>query len=126
MKPTGLYPKTAERIAEVKAGKSDPFPYYWEEYGLVDGQHLVTRSELDDGAATIGGALQDIRGRNEVRSRYLTPFNFVIAPQGNPIDNPAMDEIVEQAMNAMLKGKDCLPELMEIVRRAPLGRRYGE
>ena len=126
MEPTGLYPGTAERIAEVKEGKSDPFPYYWEEYGLVDGQHLVTRGELDDGAAMIGGELQDIRGRNEVRSRYLTPFNFVIAPQGNPIDNPAMDEIVEHAMNAMLKGKDCLPRLMDIVLRAPLGRRYGE
>jgi hypothetical protein len=24
-------------------------------YGLVDGKHLVTRSEFDDGAATIGG-----------------------------------------------------------------------
>jgi hypothetical protein len=36
-----------------------------------------------------------------------------------------MDEIVEQAMNAMLRGEDCFPQLMEIVRRAPLGRRYG-
>jgi hypothetical protein len=88
MEPTGLYPGTAERIAEVKEGKSDPFPYYWEEYSLVDGQYLVTRGELDDGAAMIGGELQDIRGRNEVRSRYLTPFNFVIAPQGNPIEQP--------------------------------------
>jgi hypothetical protein len=126
MEPTGLYSRTAERIAEVRAGKSDPFPYYWEEYGLVDGQHRVTRSELDDGAAVIGGELQDIRGRNAVRSRYVTPFNFIIAPQGNPIDNPAMDETVEQAMNAMLKGKDCLSRMMEVVLRAPLGRRYGE
>jgi hypothetical protein len=39
--PTGDGWRTAERIAEVKAGKSDPFPYYWEEYGLVDGQHLA-------------------------------------------------------------------------------------
>ena len=126
MEPTGLYPETAECIAEVKAGKSDLFPYYGEEYGLVDGRHLVTRSEYDDGAATIGGELQDIIGRNELRSRYVTPFNFVIAPEGNPIDNPAMDEVVEKAMNAMLKGQDCLPRLMELVLRAPLGRRYGE
>ena len=56
----------------------------------------------------------------------MTPFNFVIAPEGNPIDNPAMDEVVEKAMNAMLKGQDCLPRLMELVLRAPLGRRYGE
>jgi hypothetical protein len=37
-----------------------------------------------------------------------------------------MDDVVEQAMNAMLRGEDSLPKLMEIVRRASLGRRYGE
>ena len=33
MEPTGLYSKTAERIAEVKAGKSDPFPYSGKNTG---------------------------------------------------------------------------------------------
>jgi hypothetical protein len=78
MPPTGLYEHTEARITEELRGKGE-FGYYWEEYGLADGVHPINRAELDDGAAVINGVLQDIRGRNVLRVRYVTPYNFVIA-----------------------------------------------
>jgi predicted nucleotidyltransferase len=119
MPPTGLYENPAERIAEVERGDSY-FPYAWEEFGLVDGTHLITRGQFDDGAAEIGGTLQDIRGRNEVRSRYLTPYNFLVAAHGSPINNGSFDERADELLNLMLKGQDRLNVLMDEVLRLPL------
>jgi hypothetical protein len=119
MPPTGLYAHTPERIAEVERGEG-VFSYYWEEYGIVDGKHLITREQLDDGAAEIDGSPQDIRGRNELRSRYVTPYNFVIAAHGSPINNPGFDERLVEILDSMLKGEDRLGELMQAVLRLPV------
>ncbi|WP_417673905.1 hypothetical protein [Roseibium sp.] len=110
--PIGLYEWTSERIAEVAAGEG-LFAYYWEEYGLVDGVHLVTRAEADDGSAMIDGELQSLRGRLETRSRYVTKYNFVIAAGGAPIMNSSYDYTLEGHLNAMLKGEDRLPIIAE-------------
>jgi hypothetical protein len=122
MPPTGLYRSTHEQIAEVERGEGD-FSYYWEEYGLVDGQYLITRAQLDDGAAEIDGRVQDIRGRNELRSRYVTPFNFVVAAHDSPINNPQFDQRLEEILDSMLKGQDRLEELMQAVLRLPIRHR---
>ncbi|WP_394890345.1 hypothetical protein ACG873_02915 [Mesorhizobium sp. AaZ16] len=110
--PIGIYERTPERIAEVAAGDS-PFAYYWEEYGLVDGIHLVTRAEADDGSAMIEGKLQSLRGRLEIRSRYVTKYNFIIAAGGAPLMNSSYDYTLEGHLNAMLKGEDRLPVIVE-------------
>lgn len=57
MEPIGIYSQTADRIAEESSGEGH-FGYYWEEYGLVDGKHVITRSQYDDGAAEIEGSLK--------------------------------------------------------------------
>jgi predicted nucleotidyltransferase len=118
MPPTGLYEHTETRIAEELSGNGY-FGYYWEEYGLVDGVHLIKRAELDDGAAVINGDLQDIRGRNSLRVRYVTPYNFVIAAHGSPINNVAFDRRLKELLNAMLKGEDRLGDLQKEVLRLP-------
>ena len=121
MPPTGLYEGAAERIAQVERGEGY-FPYYHEEYGLVDGVLMVRREEVDDGAAEINGRIEDIRGRNELRSRYVTPYNFLIAPHNSPINNNSFDEIADQMLTAMLKGQDLLDDLMKLVLTLPLCR----
>lgn len=110
--PIGIYERTPDRIAEVEDGDS-PFGYYWEEYGLVDGVHLVTRAEADDGSAMIEGELQSLQGRLEMRSRYVTKYNFIIAAGGAPIMNSSYDYALEGHLNAMLKGEDRLSMIAE-------------
>jgi hypothetical protein len=118
---TGLYPHTADRIAEVERGDGD-YTWYWEEFGLVDGKHLVTRAVYDDGSAVIDGRLQSIQGRAECRSRHVTPYNFVIAAGGAPILSMNYDEKLEGHLDAMLKGEDRLSIIVQEALTLPAGR----
>ena len=101
MEPTGLYSTTADRIAEVKSGTGD-WSYYWEEYGLVDPGHQITRAEYDDGAAKINGKLHKLGDKAHLRVRYVTPYNFLIAPQESPINDPNFDEQLTKYLDALL------------------------
>lgn len=123
MEPTGLYPSTVSRIVESKL-EGDAFGYYWEEYGLVDGRHLITRAEYDDGAAKINGELQDIHGRNVLRCRYVTPYNFVIAAHGSPINNSNFDQTLEVILRGMLSGDATIEELVNAVGKLPKNERF--
>lgn len=115
MPPTGLYANVSESIDRCLK----EFGYCSEEYGLVEGETLVTRNELDDGAAKIGGKLIDIRGIVELRVRYLTPYNFLIAPHMSPINNNEFDPILREMLNEMLAGRKNLDQLIEVVRKLP-------
>ncbi|QEE47589.1 nucleotidyltransferase domain-containing protein [Rhizobium sp. WL3] len=117
----GIYERTPDRIAEVAAGNG-PFSYYSEEYGLVDGVHLVTRAEADDGSAVIEGELQSILGRSEIRGRYVTKYNFIIAAAGAPIMDTTYDYTLEGHLNALLKGEDRLPVIVQETMRLYTGR----
>ena len=119
--PVGIYEKTPERIAEVERGDS-PFPYYWEEYAIVDGEHLINRSVYDDGNALIRGELQSIAGRAQLRGRFVTPYNFIIAAGGTSIFNVDYDQQLEEHLNAMLKGEDRLEAIALDGTRLPTRR----
>lgn len=110
--PIGIYKRTPDRIAEVAIDEG-PFGYYWEEYGLVDGTYPVTRAEADDGSAIIDGELQSLQGRLEMRGRYVTKYNFIIAAGGAPLMNSSYDYTLEGHLNAMLKGEDRLSIIAE-------------
>lgn len=105
--PSGAYVPNAEGSKNT----IDNFGYDYEEYGLVDGKHVVTRGEYDDGAAMIGGDLQDIHGRADLRVRHLTPYNFLIAANGSPINNPAFDQTLADQLDGILKTGDGLDDL---------------
>ncbi len=119
--PVGIYEHTPDRIAEVERGDS-PFPFYWEEYAIVDGEHLVNRSVYDDGTALIQGELQSIAGRAQLRSRFVTPYNFIIAAGGASIFHMSYDQQLEEHLNAMLKGEDRLEAIAQDGARLPTGR----
>lgn len=119
--PSGAYkpnPESSIRTIET-------FGYDYEEYGLVDGKHVVTRGEYDDGAATIDGELQDIHGRAELRARYLTPYNFLIAPNGSPINNPAFDQTLANRLDSILKTGSGLENLAAEIWKLPRPPQHG-
>lgn len=119
--PIGIYEHTEGRIAEI-AENQGPFPYYWEEYGIVDGEHLITRGELDDGSAVIEGKLQSVTGRVSYRGRYVTDYNCIICGGGAPIMDRSYDERLAHHLNAMLRGEDRLEEMAKEVVHLPTGR----
>lgn len=119
--PIGIYPKTASHIREVETGESY-LPNYWEEYGLVDGKHLITRAEADDGSAMIDGRLQSVSGRLEIRGRHVTPYNFIVAAGGAPLMSTKYDRQLQTHLNAMLKGQDKLSDIAAESMRLETGR----
>ena len=113
--PTGLYPATEDSISR----QVQNFGYANEEYGLVDDKLPVTRAEYDDGAAIIEGKPVDIAGRVKLRNRYITPYNFVIAPQMSPINNGDFDYVFQDYLNRILLGEDVFGEMCESISRLP-------
>ncbi|WP_271528812.1 hypothetical protein [Bradyrhizobium sp. CCBAU 25338] len=123
MKPTGLYdPPDAARLAR----RLETFGYDSEEYGLVEDGMLVTRAEYDDGAAYRDGKLIDISSRSTLRVRYTTPYNFLIAANGSPINNPHFDSDLESLLNQAALGhsENVLPTLTEKVLGLPSRREH--
>lgn len=124
MEPTGLYRNSmSEQAAALEQNGFD-----YEEYGLVDNVKPVKRSEYDDGAAVIDGRLVDLRGRSQLRVRYTTPYNFVIAANGSPINNNRFDELLVENLNEALVGGEqeeaVVERLRGLVQKLPL--RGGE
>ena len=109
--PTGLYSIGDEDIArEVRE-----FGYCCEEYGLVDDNLPITRAEYDDGATEIDGAIVDVTGRVVLRIRYITPYNFLIAPRTSPINNNDFDYELKAFLNQMLQGKGSFSEICDAI-----------
>lgn len=102
MPQTGLY-RTSISDMEAAIRQSG---YHYEEYGLVSGTTAVKRSEYDDGAAVIDGRLTGLRGKSELRVRYTTPYNFLIAANGSPINNSRFDDVLVQHLNEALAGEE--------------------
>jgi hypothetical protein len=98
------------------------FGYASEEYGLVDESLPVTRAEYDDAAAIIEGKPVDIGGRVKLRARYLSPYNFLIAPHTSPINNNEFDYQLEGYLNGLVRGEDKFDEMVSEIRRLPKRR----
>lgn len=59
-----------------------------------------------------------MRGRTQLRVRYVTPYNFIIAASQSSINNSYFDEFLKDAMSRMLHGEDLL-QLGETVLKLP-------
>lgn len=108
MKPTGLYDRADEEVEKSKKH----FGYVSEEYGLYKGKHKITRAEYDDNAATINGKLVELGKDVELRMRFITPYNLIIAPHGSPINNNLFDDTLKKYMNDILEERSSLDELL--------------
>lgn len=120
MEPTGLYPDISERIES----SVEHFGYCSEEYGLYKGQYKVNRAEYDDNAAVIDGELVDLGADVELRVRYITPYNFLIAANQSPINNNQFDRRLKELLNSILGGTENLEGLTKEILRLPKKERY--
>jgi len=99
------------------------FGYASEEFGFFDG-HFVRRAEYDDGAAVIDGKLVDLKGRAELRVRYLTRYNLIIAPKESPINNSKFDSELNALMDKMLGDEKVFDEMVEKISHLPRRETY--
>jgi len=111
--PTGLYAADEATIHNL----IESFGYAFEEYGLF--QNIpITRACYDDGAAVIDGVVVDASGA-ELRVRYLSTYNFLIASKFSPINSSEFDALSKPLLTDMLSGRDHLKELCTILDRLP-------
>jgi len=115
MDPTGLYEVSDDPDALQYMG------YRAEEYAVFN-DNLISREEFDDGAAVIDGKPIDTLGNAELRVRYITPYNFIIAPHGSPINNQAFDQRRSEILKEIIFGKTNLEQLIKEVNSLPKNR----
>ena len=92
--------------------------YRREEYGIFK-DHYITSSEYNDGAAIIDGKPVKLNGEAEVRVRYLSKYNLIIAPKDSPINNNDFILTRKTILNNILSGSDTLEKLVEAVKELP-------
>ncbi len=109
--PTGLYPDSARYVDLL----IEDYGYASEEYGLLDKKIPVTRAEYDDGATIIDGEPVDVNARTELRVRYLTPYNFIIAPQYAPINNEDFNDKLNTYLNQLLRGENVFDDMCNAI-----------
>ena len=115
---TGLYTKDDALVEEW----TEKYGYYYEEYAEYE-NNKVTRAEYDDGAAVIDGKVVDLNGMAKLRTRYITPYNFIICAHFNPMNSSVYDDMLEKLLNGILKGQNSVEEIVEAVKKMPKHRR---
>ena len=117
MKPSGLYTWTQENEIQDQIGRDG---YCSEEFAVYQRKFLVNRSEYDDGAANIDGKIVDLDWRaTELRIRYLSSYNLVVAAKENPLNKHSFDSSFEEIMNNILRGCASIEDLSEAVLELP-------
>lgn len=103
-KQTGLYNHTKDDIQR----HIDSFGYSWEEYGLIKNRlgwtTPIRREDYDDGATVIRGEVRNAMDA-ELRVRYLSTYNFIIAAKGSPYNSRKFDRESKTYLNGILKGE---------------------
>jgi acetyltransferase-like isoleucine patch superfamily enzyme len=116
MKPSGLYTWEENEIQ----GQINRYGYCSEEFGVYQRNFLVKRSEYDDGAASIDGKIVDLdRRATELRIRYLSSYNLVIASVKNSLNNLSFDSYFQEIMNNILRGHASIEDLSKAVLELP-------
>lgn len=119
MERTGLYDWSSEDLERCKG----TLGAVSEEYGIYGGRHLVTRGEYDDNAARINGKLIRFGRDVELRMRYITPYNMIIAPNESPLNSNDFDEELESWLNRLLGKPTAFDSFVETVRQLPIRSR---
>ena len=97
----------------------EAFGYSSEEFGVFKNsiglKKYINRKEYEDGATVIKGKVQDISEKVELRRRYLSPYNFIIAAKGSPYNSNKFSRNTEQLFNEIIQGKNDPSELFEFM-----------
>jgi len=97
---SGVYNLTEDDIKR----HIDTFGYSFEEYAIFNKKLKITREEYDDAATVIKGKVVDTFG-SELRIRYLSDYNFLIAANQSPFNSRKFDIESHEKMNMILKGE---------------------
>ena len=92
--------------------------YCSEEVCLFRGRYLK-RTFFDDGAAEIDGHLVDLGDEAELRRRYLSKYNFVLAGQDSATNNTGFEQHLHSLMNEILLHPASFDQLVQAVERLP-------
>jgi predicted MPP superfamily phosphohydrolase len=113
-KQTRLYKIDQEAIGKM----INEFGHAYEEYGLW---HFIklTRKEHDDGAFERLSLVIQTKGKQQLRVRYLSKYNFLITANENSINNHAADGPLGVLLNGMLKGDYTFSDLYKFITRLP-------
>lgn len=106
---TGLYEEMTQEQIDYWV---EQIGSYYEEYAIFNG-HLITRAEYDDGAAVIDGKVIDIENQACIRTRYLTPYNFIICAKWNPLNEAKHDSDVQKILYGILNGTHTIYDLVD-------------
>lgn len=84
--------------------------FYSEEYAVFrpsydSKEYIISREEYDDGAANIDGKIIPIEGKAELRTRYLTPYNCIVAAKDSPYNSREFDVKSADYLNWILQDK---------------------
>jgi hypothetical protein len=114
--PTGIVKWTDPTIRDRVAKHG----FAREEVGYYKGSY-ISREELDAGWADVDGEDVRLDGTAELRCRYLTPFNLLIAPQAAPVntERPGVREKLEDLMNQILRGSAQVDPLVQFYLQLP-------
>ncbi len=73
---------------------------------------IFENPEYDDGTAVINGKVVDMKNEAELRIRYLTPYNFIICAQFNPV-NEKNDSIMKIYIDGILQGRYSINDIVK-------------
>ena len=115
LEPVGIYNRDEQQQEQI-----DRMGYSYEVYGLYQRKSLVTAGQHDDCAAFIDGKLVDFEpGTCELRRRYLSSYNMLIAAHESPINNHSFDSILKSTMDNILKGDADVEDLNQAILQLP-------
>ena len=90
--------------------------YCYEKYAVFRDEAGVewpiTRQEYDDGAAVIDGKVIDLDDKAELRTRYLTRYNFVICGKCHPFNSGKGDKLTKKYLDGILSGEMSLKDFI--------------
>ncbi|PKP41054.1 MAG: hypothetical protein CVT93_09770 [Bacteroidetes bacterium HGW-Bacteroidetes-10] len=100
---TGLYNITSEDTTR----NIGNIGYSCEEYGLISYLRFwkkpIRREHYDDGATVIRGKVVNAENA-ELRVRYISDYNFIIAAKGSPYNSTKFDSESKRYLNGILTG----------------------
>lgn len=103
----------------------DSYGYAREEFAIFNNK-FISREEYDDGAAIIDNLPVPLNGQAELRVRFLTPYNFFIAPYNSPINSKKFDRIGRNILIEILKGEVSLEDFVHEFIKLPRREKYEE
>lgn len=112
--PVGIYEYEQGHIEQRKSG----WGYYEEAYALWNGR-VLNANDYEDRATVIDGKPVAIRGA-EFRTRFLTPYNMILATRHHVINVNKLDSVFGHLLNGILNGEASIEDISDLVDKFPL------